>query len=192
MLDLLENRTSVPAVQLSEPAPSKAQLERILRCGLTAPDHANLCPWRFITIQGDARIALGEVFAAAALKENPHTPAEKIARMQQKPLRSPMIIVIVATITADHPKTPEIEQVLSAGAAATLIQLAATASGFDSIWLTGPNTYNEDVKAALGVSKADQIVGFFYIGTPLKAAALKPRPDLSEHVSEWSAPFTAL
>lgn len=190
MLDLLENRTSIPAVQLNEPAPNQQQLERILRCGLTAPDHANMCPWRFITIQGDARTALGEVFAAANLKDNPELPAEKIARMKQKPLRSPMIVVIVATITADHPKTPEIEQMLSAGAAATLIQLAATASGFGSIWLTGPNTYNHDVKAALGVSKADQIVGFLYIGTPMKAATPKPRPELSEHLSEWHAPLT--
>lgn len=190
MLDLLENRTSIPAVQLSEPAPNQQQLERILRCGLNAPDHANMCPWRFITIQGDARTALGDVFAAAALKQNPDTPAEKIARMRQKPLRSPMIVVIVATITADHPKTPEIEQVLSAGAAATLIQLAATASGFGSIWLSGPNTYNEDVKAALGVSQDDQIIGFFYIGTPMKAAVAKPRPNLSDHLSEWHAPIS--
>lgn len=189
MLDLLETRTSTPAVQLNEPAPSQQQLERILRCGLTAPDHADMCPWRFITIQGDARAALGDVFATAALKRNPDTPAEKIARMRQKPLRSPLIVVIVATITADHPKTPEIEQLLSAGAAGTLIQLAATASGFGSIWLSGPNTYDEDVKAALGVSLCDQIVGFFYIGTPSKAAPVKTRPDLVDHLSEWDAPL---
>ena len=190
MLDLLEARTSIPAVQLVEPAPTQDQLERILRCGLTAPDHASMHPWRFITIKGDARAALGEVFANAAAKESPPLPAEKIARMKQKPLRSPLIVVIVATITADHPKTPEIEQVLSAGAATTLIQMAATASGFGSIWLTGPNTYNPDVKAALGVSPSDHIVGFLYMGTPSKAATPKQRPNLQEHLSDWIAPLT--
>lgn len=190
MLDLLENRTSIPAVQLTEPAPSQEQLERILRCGLTAPDHANMKPWRFITIRGDARAKLGEVFAESAVLQEPDLPAEKVARMKQKPLRSPLIVVIVATITADHPKTPEIEQVLSAGAAATLIQLAATASGFGSIWLTGPNTYNENVKKALGVKASDQIVGFLYLGTPSDKPGVKKRPDLNEHLSEWTTPLT--
>ena len=109
--------------------------------------------------------------------------------MKQKPLRSPMIVVIVATITENHPKTPEIEQILSAGAATTLIQLAATASGFGSIWLSGPNTYREDVKAALGVAKKDHIVGFVYLGTPTKPAAMKERPALHDHLSEWHAPL---
>lgn len=190
MLDLLEARTSVPAVQLTEPAPTQEQLERILRCGLTAPDHANMRPWRFITIKGDARIALGEVFAKAALEDEPDLPAEKIARMKQKPLRSPLIVVIVATITTNHPKTPEIEQILSAGSAATLIQLAATATGFGSIWLSGPNTYRSGVKAALGVSEPDQIVGFLYLGTPSKAVVPKTRPELSDHVSEWHSAIT--
>lgn len=189
MLNLLEARTSVPAVQLTEPAPTQEQLDRILRCGLTAPDHANMRPWRFITIKGEARTALGEVFAKAALSDDPNTPAEKIARMKQKPLRSPLLIVIVATITANHPKTPEIEQILSAGAATTLIQLAATASGFGSIWLTGPNTYRAQVKAALGVRAADHIVGFLYIGTQSKAANPRNRPNLSDHLSEWHSPL---
>ena len=95
MLDLLEARTSVPAVQLAEPAPTGEQLERILRCGLNAPDHASMHPWRFITIKGDARANLGDVFANAALKDDPNTPAEKIARMRQKPLRSPLILSLI-------------------------------------------------------------------------------------------------
>lgn len=188
MLETLEARTSMPAIQLVEPAPTQAQLERILSVGLTAPDHANMRPWRFITIQGDARSKLGDVFAAAALKDNPDTPAEKIARVRQKPLRSPLIVVIVATITIDHPKTPEIEQILSAGSATTLIQLAATASGFESIWLSGPNAYLPDVKHALGVAPGDHIVGFVYLGTPAKQATPKSRPALSDHLSEWHAP----
>jgi len=188
MLETLEARTSMPAIQLVEPAPTQAQLDRILRVGLNAPDHASMRPWRFITIQGDARYKLGDVFAQAALKDKPDTPEEKIARIRQKPLRSPLIVVIVATITVNHPKTPEIEQILSAGAATTLIQLAATASGFGSIWLTGPNTYLPDVKLALGVAETDHIVGFVYMGTPAKPAVAKSRPALNDHLSEWHAP----
>lgn len=189
MLELLETRTSVPAMQLIDPAPNTAELDRILKAGLTAPDHAAMRPWRFITIQGDARAQLGDVFAAAAIKDNPDIPAEKLARVKQKPLRSPLIVVIVATITEDHPKTPVVEQILSAGSAATLIQLAATASGFGSIWLSGPNAYFADVKAALGVAPKDQIVGYLYMGTPSKPAVAKSRPALADHLSEWHTPL---
>jgi len=182
---MLETRTSISAMQLVEPGPSRAQLEYILRCGLRAPDHAALRPWQFITIQGDARTALGEVFVEAALADNPDTPTEKIARIRQKPLRSPLIVAIVATITSDHPKTPEIEQVLSAGAATTLIQLAATESGFGSIWLTGPNAYHPMVKKALNIEAKDHLVGFVYIGTPAKGAVEKQRPNLEDHLVAW-------
>jgi len=172
-------------MQLVEPAPNTEQLESILRCGLTAPDHAGMRPWRFITISGQARAVLGDIFAEVAIAEDPGMSAEKVARIRQKPMRSPLIVVIVATITADHPKTPEIEQVLSAGAATMLIQLAATAKGFGSIWLTGPNAYNKQVKQSLGVDSKDHIVGFVYLGTPVKAPLRKLRPDISAHLSEW-------
>jgi len=188
MLDALLNRISIPAVQLIEPAPNEEQLERILSAGLCAPDHACMRPWRFITITGDARHALGDVLASVASKYEPDLPAEKIARTKQKPLRSPLIVVIVATITNDHPKTPVVEQILSAGAAATLIQLAATAQGFGSIWLSGPNTYRQEVKDALGISADDQIIGFVYMGTPSKPAASKPRPNLENHLTQWHGP----
>lgn len=190
MLDLLENRTSVPAMQLSEPGPDKDELENILRCGLTAPDHAGLRSWRFITISGTAREALGEVFERVAIEDTPDMPPEKLARIKQKPLRAPLIVVIVATITENHPKTPEVEQVLSAGAATTLVQLAATQSGYGSHWLTGPNAYHPTVKKALGVASKDQIVGFIYIGTPPEKTQTKKRPDLAEHLSDWSGPLS--
>ena len=44
---------------LIEPAPSKVQLELAIAAALTAPDHHRLHPWRFITIQGEQRVAFG-------------------------------------------------------------------------------------------------------------------------------------
>lgn len=186
MIDTLLNRSSHPARHLMEPAPNDEQLAQILRCGLTAPDHAAMRPWRFITIRGDARNTLGEIFAAAAVKDDPNVSERKIEAIKDKPLRSPLIVVIVATITPDHPKTPEIEQVLSAGAAATHIQMAANSCGFGAIWLTGPNAYFPDVKAALGVAEKDHIIGYIYIGTPSQDAPVRDRPDLADHLSEWT------
>lgn len=185
LLDTLHTRHSVPASQLTEPAPTDEQLNDILRCAINAPDHGKLHPWRFIVIRGDARQALGDVFVEAAKAREPDISEQKLERMREKPLRSPMIVVIVATLTPDHPKAPEIEQMLSAGAAVQLMQLGATASGFGSIWLSGANAYDDNVKSALGIAAKDQIAGFLYLGTPPDTAPSRRRPEISEHLSEW-------
>jgi len=100
-----------------------------------------------------------------------------------------VIVVIVTTVTPDHPKAPVIEQTLSTGAAVQLMQLGASATGFGSIWLSGANAYDENVKAALGIDRKDQIAGFLYLGTPDDGKVVRKRPDIEKHVSHWTAPL---
>jgi len=190
LLKTLQSRHSIPANLLSEPAPTDEQLTEILKCAITAPDHGKLRPWRFIAIRGDARHQLAEVFIEAAVQREPDISEEKLEKLRTKPLRSPLIVVIVTTLTPDHPKAPEIEQHLSTGAAVQLLQLGATAAGFGSIWLTGANAFDETVKRALGIAKKDQIAGFLYIGTPKDTDVVRRRPDVAEHLSNWTAPLT--
>lgn len=185
MISLLQDRASYPANALAEPAPNKEQLTEILKCAMTAPDHAKMQPWRFIVIEGDARIKLGQVFASATQQRDPEVSDKKLQAVSEKPLRSPMIITVVAKITQNHPKTPVVEQLLSAGVAAQQISLGANALGFGAVWLTGENTYDNTVKAALGVAVGDEIVGFIYVGTPTITKPNRPRPEPAEFVSYW-------
>ncbi len=184
-LEFLQQRASIPAKYLSDPAPDADAIAQICKAGLCAPDHAAMRPWRFIVIQGEARERLGEIFQQVALAETPDMPADKIARIRDKPLRSPLILTVVARITADHPKTPEVEQILSAGAAAQQMQLAANALGFGSVWLTGPNAHSALVKQALGIDPADVIVAFLYMGTPTISAPRPKRPAVDAHLEYW-------
>jgi len=156
-----------------------------VRTGLSAPDHAKLQPWKFIVIRGEARRTLGELYAKASARREPDMAQEKIDKQKTKPLRSPLIIVVVATITPDHPKTPEVEQILSAGAAMQLMQLAATSMGFGSIWLTGPNTSDPEVKAALGIKAQDEVVGHLYLGTAKAQKAVPERANVRDHLEYW-------
>ena len=57
-LDLLLNRVSVP--RLVAPGPDAGQRELLFRAALRAPDHAQLRPWRFLTVEGEALAQLGE------------------------------------------------------------------------------------------------------------------------------------
>jgi len=177
-------RQSTPAVALAEPAPDDRQLRSILRTALNAPDHGRLHPYRFISIRGEARHKLSKIFGEATRQREPDVDAAYLKKQMDKPLRSPLIVVVVAQLT-DSPKVPEIEQMLSAGAAAHGVLLAANALGFGSIWLTGANAYDPYVRGELGLGDNERIVGFVYIGTPAVELPARPIPEVSTHHSEW-------
>ena len=177
-------RQSTPAVALTDPAPDAKQLRQILKTALSAPDHGRLHPYRFISIRGDARHRLSEVFGEATLRRNPDVDAAYLKKQRDKPLRSPLIVVVVAHLI-DSPKIPEIEQMLSAGAAAHNVLLASNALGFGSIWLTGDNAYDNVVREALEIADNEHIVGFIYVGTPSIELPPRPIPEVSTHHTEW-------
>ncbi len=189
-LDLLLNRASVAPRLHADPAPSDSELEQILSAACRAPDHGRLRPWRFIVIRGDARAKLGEVFADALKKRDPNAPQAALEKEMNRPLRSPLIVAIIATAQKDHPKIPEIEQIVSAGAAAHTMVLAAQAMGYGGMLLTGTNAYDETVKAALGISADEQVISYAYLGTPTAAMPEAPRPAPADLTREWTGPVS--
>lgn len=182
-LTALTTRTS--GIALGEPAPSPAEIETILAAAVRAPDHGKLRPWRFLLIASEGRHRLGEVLVEALARREPDAPAPLLQKEREKPLRAPLIVVVVAKVVPDHAKIPEIEQVISAGAAAQNIQLAAHALGYGCMWRTGAAAYDDHVKAALGLAPTDQIVGFMYLGKAQGTAPLRPAA-VSDFVCEWS------
>ena len=187
MNELLQflDRHSTPAKALGEPAPDPRELRRIIKVAMTAPDHGRLHPYRFISIRGDARQRLAEVFGAATRRRDPNVDPAYLKKQMDKPLRSPLIVVVVACLV-DSPKIPEIEQMLSAGAAAHNILLAARALGYGSIWLTGDNAYDPVVRDALGIGRDEKIVGLIYLGTPTIDIPPRPIPEVSNFLSDWN------
>ena len=183
MIDILLNRVSVPAHLLAEPVPSASQLEQALKAAVTAPDHGALRPWRFVVIEKEGRNRLGEQLAEAAKMSNPDMLEEKLQKLKEKPLRSPMIIAVFSKTDKENNKVPEFEQVVSAGVAAQQLQLALQGMGFASIWLSGPYTNSPPVKQLLGAVEADTVVGFVYVGTSSIQPPQPARPDPSEFVT---------
>jgi nitroreductase len=181
LLSFLSNHQSIPAAELIEPAPNKQQIEAILQAGMSAPDHGNLQPFRFLIIQGDARIELSKVFEQAARNRN--FDEESILKQKSKPLRSPMIICVIVKLI-QSPKIPEVEQILCAGCAAQHIQLACSSLGFGSIWLTGENCYDLSVYQALGLEIEERLIGYIYVGSlkaPVDRKTRKPAQSITQN-----------
>jgi nitroreductase len=170
MLSALEARRS--AKKLVEPAPTRTQLEQILRAGANAPDHGRLRPWRFVVMRGAALQRFGESMAEAFQEKVPSANAEQIAKERAKALRAPIIIAVAARVTRN--KIPEVEQLLSAGAAVENMFLAARSLGYGAMWKTGDVAYNPKIKEHLGLAATDHIVAFLYIGTEAVAGDVTP------------------
>jgi nitroreductase len=171
---------------LGDPGPSDAELRVIFEAAVRAPDHGKLRPWRFFVVRGDARCQLSEMFAAAVKRREPGATEAQIEKEREKPLRAPLTIAVVARTVQGH-KVPEIEQTLSAGAAAMNILNAVHALGFAAKWVTGANCYDAEFKHEFGLCPADQLIGFIHVGTPQERIAPPERPDPAEFVSEWGA-----
>lgn len=140
-------------------------------------------PWRFITIEGEARNRLGEVLARALQKRDSSSPAAALEHERKKPLRAPLMIVVAAVIS-DNPKVPAVEQMIAAGAAAQNIILASHALGFGAFWRTGAPAYDAEVKASLGLAEHDALIGFLHIGTVVTPG--KPKaPDIDSVTRRW-------
>ena len=98
-------------------------------------------------------------------RRTPEPTPEQLRIEGEKIWRSPTVVVIGCAVRRDHPKVPEIEQVLSVGAAAENLFLAAHALGFGVMWKTGWPAYDDEVKAAVGLQPQDHIVGVMHLGT---------------------------
>ncbi|MCW2292161.1 nitroreductase [Pseudomonas sp. BIGb0408] len=181
-LDALINRVSAP--RLIDPAPTAEQREQLFRAALRAPDHGQLRPWRFLTVEGDARHALGELFAEAIAGKYPDADEEALTKARNMPLRAPLLIVVIAR-TQEHPKVPAQEQVLAAGCAAHGILLAAYAQGIGAVWRTGELSHDPLVDAGLGLAGNEQVIGYLYLGTPQRELRAVPQVDTGEFVSTW-------
>ena len=169
-----------------EPGPSAAQLDEILTIAARVPDHKKLVPWRFIVFEGEARRAFGEHIAEACKAEDTMEPSEiRLNAERARFMRAPVVVAVISRITP-KPGAPEWEQILSAGAAAMNMCVAANAMGFSTCWLTEWVAYSPRVRVALGLAENERVVGFIYIGTATTKPEERPRPALADVVTRWT------
>lgn len=185
-LELLTTRRSFKAGDLAGPAPSAAEVEKLLTVASRVPDHGKLTPWRFIVFEGDARYAAGDAIVAAFRVKYPDAKPEHVEAERKRLARAPLVIAVVSR-AAPHVKIPEWEQVLSAGAAAMNLVLAAHALGYGASWVTEWYAYDRSVLDALGLAPHERIAGFVHIGRPPGVPEDRPRPPLGEIATRFSA-----
>ncbi len=183
--ELLLTRRSTKVAMLAAPGPNGTELETILTAAARVPDHKRLVPWRFIVFDGDARARFGEVLAVtcAAEEATPPSPA-RLDMERSRLMRAPTVIAVISRVTPT-PGVPDIEQLLSCGAACQNLIVAANAMGFGTCWISEWYSFSAGIRSALGLADNEKVAGFIYVGTSQERQPDRERPVLANIVSRW-------
>ncbi len=188
ILEFLQTRRSSSIGKFTADGPNKDQIKTILEAATRVPDHNKLSPWWFVVFEGDARKKFGEVLKHAYTHEDKDAAPAKLELEAERFTRAPVVIAVISRIKEG--KAPQWEQVLSAGAVAYNLCLAANALGFGTNWVTEWTAYNAEVQRELGLDDRDHIAGFIYMGTETEKQEERERPALADLVNHWSPDYT--
>ena len=182
MLSLLRHRRSVAPPLLTSPGPSAEEIEQLLTIAARVPDHGKLAPWRFSSSAARPANGPGEIIAATYRQDNADATEAQI-EFERRRLASAPLVVAVISRAAPHPKIPEWEQQLSAGAVCMNLVVAANALGFATSWLTQWYAYDRRVLDALGLAAHEKIAGFVHMGAASAPQPDRARPELADIVT---------
>lgn len=171
-LALLLSRGSVGPKHLTEPGPDATQLQRMVDAALRAPDHAELVPFRFKVVTGEARHRMARLFGEAARRAGKDDAG--VAMDEERALRPPVTVAVVARIDLGHPQVPAHEQWMCVGGALTNFLTAAHALGFGGKMLSGAKVRDPGLSAAF-CDAGETLVGWVALGTPVSGRTAKHR-----------------
>src|SRR2546421_10709872 len=185
VFDLIKRRRSIG--KMTGERPTREQIEKLLEAATHAPNHHKVQPWKFIVLSGNAREELGTVMAMSLADRLEETSSEKtqaiLNKERNKPLRSPVVIVVVAE-TPKQPKVMAIENIEATAAAVQNMLLTAEEMGLACMWRTGDAAYDPRVKQWLGLTPEDHIVALVYLCFPA-IAKLERHPTHFEEKTTW-------
>jgi len=148
----------------ADATPPREVLERIIEAATWAPNHRKTEPWRFHVLAGDARTELG-ARVTAWMRDVDGASETKIESTQKKLQRSPVIIAVTQPGSPDDP-VRDLEDYAAASCATQNLLLAAHAEGLAAKWSTGAMATMPPAFEYFGLTLADRIVGFIYLGYP--------------------------
>ncbi|SOE01681.1 nitroreductase [Caenispirillum bisanense] len=184
VLDLILSRRSVAPRRLAAPGPSAEQIHTLVACAVTAPDHGDLRPWRFLRVAPGSRDRLAEAFVAAKRELEPEPTDVALERARAKAHKEPETLVVI--FRPDRAASiPVQEQAMSVGAACENILLAAEAMGYGGMLISGGEVTTRALRDAFGLAASEELVGFIGLGTVANPPGPRERPAPEDVLAEW-------
>jgi nitroreductase len=180
---LMQTRQTILPKRLMEPGPDAAQLAQILGAACSAPDHAQLLPWRFVRVPQEVRDLLAEQFAQALQERDAAATPAQLEQAREKAFRSPCLLLLVVDAARGDPEIDLAERLLSAGCAVQNILLMATAWGFASALTSGKALKAEGLRRLFALTDTDHALCFVSLGTAMGSRPGRVRPQVADFVS---------
>jgi len=178
-------RTVKPVFMNGETIPDEI-IRELLELADWAPTHAYTEPWYFVVYAGDG-VSLFCRDHAELYKQN--TPPEKFTKAAYEKLenmgKTASHIIALCMKRGDNPKITEQEEYASTACAVQNMLLGAAAHNLAAYWGSGGMTYTPAMKAYLGLTEADQVLGFLYLGYGEGALAPGRRIKPMEEKVRW-------
>ena len=184
MLDRLLSRHSLGGKHLIEPGPDDAQLTLMVQVALHAPDHAELVPFRFKVVRGEARQHLARLFAQAARDAGKDEAGAALDA--DRAARAPLTVALLARIDMGHPIVPAHEQWVAVGGALANFMNAAHGLGFAGKMLSGAKVRHPVLQAAF-CEAGETLVGWIALGTAQRPPTSRAPKAQAEHLwKDWT------
>lgn len=180
---LIRTRRSVFTDQFTQEKKIPDQLIReILLNATCAPTHKKTEPWRFVVFTGNGLKKLAD-FQSALYRETAGDKfkQEKYEKLLTTPLKCSHILSIGMKRSIEV-NIPETEEIAAVACAVQNIYLSVNAYGLGGYWSTGGITYEPLAKEFFGLSPADKLLGFFYLGYVQNPSPLSSRTPVDERV----------
>ncbi len=163
------------------PIPDGA-VDRSLAAAHWAPNHKLTWPWRFTKVGPKARAQLIEIGIALKSAKR-QLPPEMVKKLRAK-LGNPAELVVVSQMRSEDGFRSREDY----GAVACAIQnmtLSLWSEGISTKWGTGGITRHDKTYALLGIDgNTEEIVGFIWIGHPVRPSKAPQRPPLADVIRE--------
>ena len=185
MLEVLRERRTVLPRRLMFPGPGPQELQLLLEAASTAPDHAQIVPWRFLNFPEASRPALGELFANALIERDSNASKDEINQARAKADRAPLLLLLVVDEAKGDCKVDLNERLISAGCAVQNVLSCATAMGFGSAVTSGKALKSDSFRRGLGLGHQAHAICFISVGSFNFTQPIKVRPVSDEFFSNW-------
>lgn len=182
-LEALLSRHSLGGKYLIEPGPTSAEIELIAKAALRAPDHAELVPFRFVVVRGDARKRLSDLFEGYAKSVGKSIESCKIE--SDRALNIPVSIAVIARIDMSHPIVPAHEQWMCIGGAVANALNAIHMLGYAAKMLSGGKVGDKAIVDALCIP-GEALVGWIVAGTPARPLNEKTPKSVADCISYFN------
>lgn len=183
-LGFLLHRHSTGPKHLREPGPSDAEILRLARASLRAPDHDKKIPFRFAVIRGEAKERLADLFEAYGRRCG--KPAEEIAAERERATRPPVVVAVIARLAPD-PDVPAHEQWMAVGGAVANAMNALQLMGFAGKMLSGARAADPEIVAAF-CAPGETLVGWIAAGTATSPPKAREEDAPGAIVRRWPDP----